>query len=69
MKIGLASLSFIKIVSLTAILYVKVSCDVYPYFPRFIADAGEIPYERSAARVLLGGCDFRENRLMDFREN
>jgi len=47
----LASLSFMKIGSLTAMLYLKASGDVYPYFPRFIVDVGEIPRERLGAHV------------------
>jgi hypothetical protein len=75
MKIGVASWIFMKIGSLTAILYLRTSGHVYPYFPRFIAGVGEIPYDRRHL-VLLCGCfvkigfrDFRENRIRDFREN
>jgi len=48
MKSCQASVSFVKISLLTALLHLKVSCNFYTCFTYFVADLGEILHRRSA---------------------
>jgi hypothetical protein len=60
----LVIVSFLKISSLAAVVYLPAYMNFCPYFPHLLSDFSEILYKRSEHDAFKY-CEYRENRLRE----